>query len=68
MDSDSDEEKYYASEDTEDKQVPRPPSDELIASHPIPKLEDHPLLVILTAYSIYSQISSIMEVVLPSIT
>jgi hypothetical protein len=26
MDLDSDEEKYYASEDTEDEQVPRPPS------------------------------------------
>src|SRR5215475_6266734 len=34
MDSDSDEEKYYASEDTEDQLVPRPPSRRSSISQP----------------------------------
>ena len=42
--------------------------EELSAPRPNPKLEDHPCRVSATAYSIYSQLPSILEAVPPSVT
>ena len=39
---------------------------ELLAHRPTPKLDDHPLRLSATAYSIYSQLPSILEAVPPS--
>ena len=41
-------------------------SEELLASRPTPKLEDHPFSVVLDCLLIYSQLSSILETVRPS--
>jgi len=37
--------------------------EELLATRPTPKMEDHPLSVIRDCYSIYSQLSSILEAI-----
>jgi len=42
--------------------------EELSTPRPTPKLEDHPLSMSVTAYSIYSQLPSILETVSPSAT
>ena len=40
--------------------------EELLAPRPTPKLEDHPLSAVQTAYSVYSELPSISEAVPPS--